>query len=150
MNLTNIFKLLFRPQSFADAELKESERQETEENASYGDKTQWRNQTLDRIAIKRRGIVIALLLVLPICFLGYASAQYINCESPLYLVEVRIVRLFAIILVSFALLSRMGYETSTMGRVTLLEKTNDETYKFFYLIGLYVSVLSLFLEPISY
>jgi len=61
--------------------------------------------------------------------------------------SIRLVRLAAMIIIAWSVLSRLGYETTTMDGKTLLETTSLGTFRFFYLIALFVATASLFLLP---
>lgn len=143
----NIFKLIFSPEAFADAELEETKRQEKEERASYGDKVDWRAEILRRASKKRQGFLITFLQVGSACGLGFALSLLINTYHPIGLNGVRAVRLSALIVVAWAVLGRIGYESPSAGGRTLLEQTSEATYKFFYLIGLVITTMALFLIP---
>ena len=150
MNLSNILKLIFSPESFADAEIKDSKRKIAEENAVYRDLDEWRSETLVRVAKKRKGMLVSFILVLIAVLLGYFSAVAINNYWPQDITMIRIVRVFATILIAWSVLSRLGYEVATMDGTTLLERTNLETFKFFYIIAIFIATVSLFLEPTAF
>lgn len=147
MNIPNILKMLLSPNSFADAEIKDAKKKITDEGANYGDLDKFRSQTLERVAIKRRGMLISFVWVAVIVFLGYSSAFLLNHHLSLDMWIIRLVRLAATILIAWSVLSRLGYEITTMDGTTLLEKTNLDTFKFFYLIAIFIATVSLFLEP---
>ena len=150
MNISNILKLIFSPDSFADAEVKDAEKKITEEGAVYGDLDEWRSETLVRVAKKRRGMLISFIVVLVTVLLGYFTAILFNHYFPLDVLIIRLVRVGATILITWSVLSRLGYEVTTMDGTTLLERTNLETFKFFYIIAIFIATVSLFLEPMAF
>lgn len=150
MSIVNSVKLVFFPKAFARAEIKESMRREEEEDASYGDMDEWYEETLKRVAKKRKGKLISFLLVSLFTSFGYLIAAYINNNYNLSIEHLRFVRLAAIVIVGWAVLGRIGYETSTIDGDTLLEKTSESTFKYFYLLGILITTVALFLEPAAF
>ena len=150
MNIPNVLKVLFAPRSFADAEIKDAKKKIAEEGAAYGDLDEFHSVTLARIGKKRRGMLISLIWVSLTVLLGYFSAIFINHYLPIDLWSIRLVRLAATILIAWSVLSRLGYETPTMDGTTLLERTSVDTFKFSYLIAVFIATVSLFLEPAAF
>lgn len=147
MSITNLLKLLFAPGSFADAEMVDAKRKVVEEDAVYGDLDEFRQQTLGRVGKKRRGLLVSLLFVFATTLSGAIVAEIINLYAPINIFGIRLVRLVAMMLVAWSVLSRLGYETHTFDGTTLLERTNEFMFKFFYLLTLFIAAISLFLEP---
>ncbi len=150
MGILNSVKMLFFPKAFARAEIKESKRQVAEENAVFGDMDEWYEETLKRAAKKRKGKLISLVLVAASSISAFFVAKYININFNVGIEHLRYVRLVAIIIVGWAVLGRIGYETQTMDGNTLLEQTSESTFKILYLLGIFVTTIALFLEPASF
>ena len=139
--------MLFFPKLFANAEIEDAKKQIAEENAVYGNLDEFYGETLDRLAKKRRGMLISFLWVSTTILLGYIVALFINDYWPMDISSIQLVRLAAVIIIAWSVLSRLGYETVTWDRKTLLERTSEGTFRFFYLIALFIAVVSLFLLP---
>jgi len=146
MNILNILKMLFCPKSFAAGEIEHAKKQIAEENAVY-DLDKFYVETLERLAKKRRGMLISFLWVFATFLLGYIVALFVNDYWPMNISSIRLVRLTAMIIIAWAVLGRLGYETPTIDGKTLLEKTSEGTFRFLYLIALFIAAVSLFLLP---
>lgn len=150
LNIINSIKLLFFPKAFARAEIKESERRVTDDNANFGEMEERYEETLKRVSKKRKGIFRSLLFVTSAVIPAFLLAQYANSSFNITTDYLRYVRLLAVIVVGWAVLGRIGYETQTMDGNTLLEKTSESTFKIFYLLGIFLTTVALFLEPTSF
>jgi hypothetical protein len=95
-------------------------------------------------------MLFSFIIVLASVVLGYITAVTINHHWTQSIETIRVVRVIATILIAWSVLSRLGYEVTTMDGDTLLEKTNLETFKFFYIIAIFVATTSLFLEPVAF
>lgn len=92
---------------------------------------------------------MSLVLVAAASVLGLIVAEYINASYRVTLDDLRYIRLLAIVVVGSAVLGRIGYETPTLGGNSLLERTSEGAFKIFYLLGITITTIVLFLEPSS-
>ena len=146
MKLIDLVKLIGSQHAFADAEI-EHVRELAKENPAWGKPEDFRPEAVSRISLKRRGLGVSLILVLILLVAGFLTAHALNQLCPVPLLWIRIVRAASVLIIAWAVLSRIGYDTETLKRQTLLEITSQFGFKFFYGVGVYLAGVALFLEP---
>ncbi len=112
-----------------------------------GDPDQFRPEADRRIAKKRKGLLISLIVVALLAVAGFCAALLVNRYTPISPLGVRLIRLASVVVIAWAVLSRIGYETESWGGEMLLEITSAKAFKQFYGLGVFLATFSLFLEP---
>ena len=127
-----ILLLIFSKSAFARAEHKHSsvEIEEAEK----------------RIAKKQTGYSVSFFYVASALGLGYLTAEFLNERYELSWDAVRLIRFISIFILGWAILSRFGYETETYDESTLLELSSRNSYKVFYIIGIFLITVALFIN----
>lgn len=149
MNIISSIKLLFFPKAFADAMAQENKQRATEAKNKFNI-DEWNNVNQKRIAKKRKGKLVSLILVSTAVITAFFIAKYVNSNFQITIEHLRYVRLLAIIVVGWAVMGRVGYETTTMSGESLLERTSADIFKILYLLGIFITTIALFLEPSSF
>ena len=138
-------QLLFLPTAFREAEV-EHIRALNAKGRVMGDPDEFRPEAEIRIAKKRKGMGTSFLIVTVLVILGFAAATIVNRAYPLPVVVVRWLRPSSVIVIAWSVLSRIGYETETWSKETLLEVTSLIAFKQFYGLGVFLATFALFLE----
>ena len=139
-----LVKLLFSTNLFVKAEQKHQHPPgETVEAPARFDHADYSGRT----AKKRRGFLYAAIWVTFFLGSGILTAQILNYYCSFSIDTVRIIRVISIAIASWAVWSRLGYETDTFEGITLLEITSEFSFKFFYGVALFLVGIVLFLEP---
>lgn len=138
-------QLFFFPTSFRESEV-EHVRKLNAAGRVYGDPDMFRPEAEKRIAKKRQGLLRSFLVVGILALVGFVTAILVNDHYPLSLVAVRLIRLASIVIIAWAVLGRIGYETPTMGGETLLEITSANAFKQMYGLGVLLGTFALFLD----
>jgi hypothetical protein len=139
-------KLLFYPTAFRESEV-EHLRALNQVGRNMGDPDQFGPEANRRIAKKRKGLSISLIVVTLLAVAGFCAALLVNRYTPISLLSVRLIRLGSVVVIAWAVLSRIGYETESNRGETLLEITSAKAFKQFYGLGIFLATFSLFLEP---
>ncbi len=115
-----------------------------------GDPDAFRPEAEKRIAKKRKGLLISFLVVAALVLAGFAAATVVNRAFPLPIAAIRWFRIASVIVIAWAILGRIGYETETYSGETLLEITSVKAFKQFYGLGVFLATFGLFLEGPSF
>jgi len=118
--LKSIILLLFSSSAFAKAE-----------NIHSGVELEDAKQ---RATNKQTAYSSSLFYVASVIFLGIITAEIINKYIHVSFETLRVLRVISIFIISWAVLSRLGYETNTFKSSTLLEIASKDSYKLSYLI----------------
>jgi len=143
MNLSSILRLIFSEKSFLEAELTHIEKLRSEGKA-YPPADEFRAEALTRIKEKRKNLLKSaawvLFLVASGAFLALAINEYLKVPMNCVLV----LRAFSVLCIAWAVWSKLG-DIETFKKETLLEKTSQYIWKFFYSFGVFLGSLALFL-----
>src|SRR6266702_6344904 len=139
-------QLVLCPTAFLDSEV-EHLRALNQASRVMGDPDQFRPEAERRVAKKRKGLLISVILVSFLAAAGFCAALLANRYLPMSLFGVRLIRLGSVVIIAWAVLSRIGYETESIRGETLLEITSAKAFKQFYGLGVFLATFSLFLEP---
>jgi len=134
-----VFQLLLFPSSFADYSVKHDVKEST-------DKEEYLKEVKKRIRKKRIGFLISFIVVSFIVIFGFGAAKITNQCISLPDGVILIARVLSISIVAWSVLSRLGYESETWKRESILEKTSMFSFKFFYSLGLFLTVWSLLIQ----
>jgi hypothetical protein len=138
--MKHIFNLLFRRKAFVENFI-------TDANIAEKEQDECRKDFTERTVKKRKGMLVEFVAVVAIVFLAYISARAVNAWLAITASWITLFRLAALAVVAWSVLSRLGYETETYKGVSLLERTSLSAFKLFYLVGLFLGVVSIFLAP---
>ena len=136
---------MFFPAAFKDAEIQHLHALNAEGKV-MGDPEAFRPEAQKRIAKKRKGLSLSFLVVTGLVLAGLAAAFVINQKSPLPALAVLCIRVASVIVIAWAVLGRIGYETETYKGETLLEITSAKVFKQFYGLGVFLAAFGLFLN----
>lgn len=139
-------RLVLYPTAFLESEV-EHLRALNQAGRNMGDPDQFRPEAERRVAKKRKGLVISFIVVCLLAAAGFCAALLVNRYLPISLFVVRLIRLGSVVIIAWAVLSRIGYETESISGETLLEITSTKAFKQFYGLGVFLATFSLFLEP---
>ena len=144
MNLVSMLKLVFSEDSFLRAELDHVE-VKRKAGEAYQPAEEFRPEALARIKAKRRNLLKSALWPIFLVVAGALVATGVNASWPLTWALVRIMRAGSVVLITWAVWSKLG-DIKTYRGETLLELTSQHLYKFSYSAGIFVGSISLFLE----
>lgn len=130
--LWHILLLLFSKSAFARAENKHFDLEVDEAEK--------------RVAKKQSGYSVSFFYVASALGIGYLTAHTLNEHYVFSWESIRLIRLLSLFILSWAILSRFGYETETWDGITLLEITSRDCYKAFYIFGVLLITVTLFLD----
>lgn len=139
-------RLVLCPTAFRESEVEHC-RALNQAGGVASDPDQFRPEAERRIAKKRRGLLISFIVVSVLTTAGFCAALLANRYLPIPLLGVRLIRLGSVVIITWAVLSRIGYETESISGETLLEITSAKAFKHFYGLGVFLATFSLFLEP---
>ena len=105
-----------------------------------------KEQESKRIKSIRKSHFKSFILVSMVSISGFALALAINNYCPLQLFTIRVFRLISIIIIAWAVLSKLTKEIESWGGKSLPEQVNNFSFRFFYALGIFLAVTSLFLE----
>src|SRR5438067_549047 len=111
-SLLRTIQLLFFKSSFLNAEINHI----CSLNAMghvMGDPEEFRPEAKIRIAKKRKGLLLSFLVIVGLVLAGFSAAAAFNYIFPLPAIAVLWLRLASIIVIAWAVLGRIGYETAT-------------------------------------
>jgi hypothetical protein len=137
--------LLLFPAALREAEV-EHIRALNAKGRVMGDPDAFRPEAEKRIAKKRKGLFFSFLIVAALVLIGFAAATVVNRAYPLPIVAIRLLRVASVIVIAWAVLGRIGYETETYSGETLLEIASVEAFKQLYGLGVLLATFALFLE----
>lgn len=100
-----------------------------------------------RIKKIRKSHAIYFLLVTFLSILGFLVALTINTFCPFELFFIRVFRLISIIVIAWAVLSKLTWEIQSWKGESLPEQVNSFSFKFFYSLGIFMAVIAIFLVP---
>ena len=143
--LLRTIQLLFFKTTFLNAEVNHI-RALNAKGRVMGDPDAFRPEANQRIAMKRKGLLISFLVIVVLVLAGFTAAVTINYFCPLSVMAVLGLRLASVIVIAWAVLGRIGYETASFGGDTLLEITSARAFKQFYGLGVFLATLGLFLN----
>ena len=146
-SLLRTIQLLFFPTALREAEV-EHIRALNSKGRVMGDPEAFRSESQKRIAKKRRGLLISFIVVAVLVLGGFSAAALVNHFHPLSAVAIRWLRVASAIVIAWAVLGRIGYETESYSGETLLEITNVNAFKQFYGLGVFLATFALFLEGV--
>jgi hypothetical protein len=144
--LLRTIQLFFFPGAFREAEV-EHIRAMNAAGRVFGKPEEFRPEAEKRIAKKRRGLFLSLVVVSALVVVGFVMALVVISFWPLSLFSVRFVRVISVVIIAWAALSRIGYETETISGETLIEITSATAFKQLYGVGVLLATFALFLEP---
>lgn len=144
--MLNTIKLLISTNWFRKAEVRHQQRLK-ETTPAWGEIDE--QDISKRVDKKRMGMLVAFVLVSASLAAGVLVALYINSKCPMSTVSVQSLRLVSLGIVAWAVLGRLGYETETLKGLTLLEITSMRSFKLFYVFGLFLTSVCLFVDPVS-
>lgn len=144
-SLLRTIQLLFLPAAFREAEVQHL-RALNAKGRVMGDPDAFRSEADKCIAKKRKGLVVSFLLVAVLVLAGFIAATVVNHTYPFPIVVIRWLRVASVIVIAWAVLGRIGYETETYSGETLLETTSVTSFKQFYGLGVSLATFALFLE----
>lgn len=148
-NLLRTIQLLFLKTTFLNAEISHI-RALNAIGRVMGDPDEFRLEAKKRIAKKRKGLLLSFLVIVGLVLTGFSAATAFNYICPLPATAVLWLRVASIIVIAWAVLGRIGYETATYGGETLLEITSVKAFKQFYGLGVFLATFGLFLNvPIA-
>lgn len=110
-------------------------------------KREFRESHAERVREIRRKHVGALVTVAIVCGVGFYVANVLNAHVAMSLYEIRVLRLTSIVIVAASVLGRLGPDIETMDGNSPPEKMNSNAFRLFYLTGLFLAVIALFIEP---
>jgi hypothetical protein len=145
-SIGHTIRLFFCPIAFRESEV-ERLRALNQAGRVMGDPDRFRPEAERRIAKKRKGLLISLILVALLAAAGFCAALLTNRYIPISLLGVRLIRLGSVVIIAWTVLSRIGYETESISGETLWEITSAKAFKHFYGLGVFLATFSLFLEP---
>lgn len=134
-------QLLFLPKAFREAEV-EHVRALNAQGRVMGDPDTFRPEAEKRIQKKRTGLGVSFLVVAGLVITGFLGALLVNYAHPLSVAAIRWIRVASLIVIAWAVLGRLGYETETYKGETLLEITSMKVFK----LGVFLATFALFLE----
>ena len=105
-----------------------------------------KEQESKRIKSIRKSHFKSFALVSIVSISGFALALAINNYYPLQLFTIRVFRLVSMIIIAWAVLSKLTKEIESWGGKSLPEQVNNFSFRFFYALGIFLAVTSLFLE----
>lgn len=146
-SLLRTIQLLFFPTALREAEV-EHIRALNSKGRVMGDPEAFGAESEKRIAKKRRGLLVSFVVVAVLVLVGFAAATVVNRFYPLSAVAIRWLRVASVIVIAWAVLGRIGYETESWSGETLLEITNVKSFKQFYGLGMFLATFALFLEGV--
>lgn len=144
MRLLSALKLVFSGSAFLKAELEHIERKR-EAGEAYPRPRDFEPEARARIQAKRRNLLRSALWIAALVIAGALVASIINSYSPLSWFWVRVVRAVSILLLAWAVWSKLG-DIETFKKETLLELTSQYFYKLLYSVGIFLGSVALFLE----
>jgi hypothetical protein len=144
-SLLQTIQLLFFPTAFREGEV-EHIRSLIAKGRVMSDPDAFRPEAEKRIAKKRKGLLISFVVVAVLVLSGFAGATVVNYICPLSMTTIRWLRVASVIVIAWAVLGRIGYETETYSQETLLEVASVKAFKQFYGLGVFLAAFALFLE----
>ena len=140
--IADVARLLFSPGAFirraVDHDCKNADQREDYEAECQG-----------RVAKKRKGVLISLAITLGVCITAVLTAKLLNLFIHVGEQWITILRILSGVIIAWSVLSRLGYDVETYKGETLLEQSSLFMFKLFYLLALYLVVVSLFLADNS-
>ena len=144
MGLLSALKLVFSESAFLRAELEHIERKR-QAGEAYQAAKDFEQEARSRIQAKRRNLVRSALWIAGLVIGGALVATAVNTYVPLSWFWVRAVRAVSILLLAWAVWSKIG-DVETYKKQTLLELTSQYLYKLLYSVGIFLGSVALFLE----
>jgi hypothetical protein len=105
-----------------------------------------KEQESKRIKNIRKAQFTSFALVIIVSLSGFALASYINIYYPLQLFTIRVFRLISIIIIAWAVFSKLSKEIESIGGKSLPEQINNFSFRLFYVLGVFLAITSIFLE----
>ena len=140
--IADVARLLFSPSAFI--------RRAVDQDCTNADQRQaYEAECQGRVAKKRKGVLISLVMTLGVCITAVLTAKFLNLLIHLGEQWITSLRILSGVIIAWSVLSRLGYDVETFRGETILEQTSLSMFKLFYLIGLYLVVVSLFLASSS-
>jgi len=133
--------IYFRPSAFVNACVKRRGYEEKEEIENVKEQESKRTKEI------RKSHVKSFLTVLVVSLLGFFLAEYVNSCFAFSLFQIRVFRLISVVVVAWAVLSKLSWEIQSWGGESLPEQVNNYSFRLFYSLGIFMAVVSLFLEP---
>lgn len=144
MGLIAALKLVFSESAFVKAELDHVEKKR-QAGEVYSPAKEFEPEARKRTKAKRRNLLGSSLWITSLVVAGALVATALNSYFPLSWLWVRVVRATSVLLLAWAVWSKVG-DIQTYKGQTLLELTSQYLYKFLYSVGLFLGSVALFLE----
>ena len=136
--IADVARLLFSPSVFI--------RRAVDQDCTNADQRQaYEAECQGRVAKKRKGVLISLAITLGVCITAVLTAKFLNLFIQFGEQWITSLRILSGVIIAWSVLSRLGYDVDTWKGETVLEQTSQFMFKFFYLIALYLVVVSFFL-----
>jgi len=147
MDLLPVCKLILSERAFLKAELDHVDaKHKVEKGWETGES--YREKAIPRIKDKRRRLFRSAIWVTSLVVGGAITALLINSTAPVTWFWVRAIRGLSIVLLAWAVWSRVGDMETWKGR-TLLELSSERLYQIFYSLGVFMGSIALFLKGID-
>ncbi|MEQ9190973.1 MAG: hypothetical protein RLQ25_10790 [Alphaproteobacteria bacterium] len=144
MPLGSLLKLLFSQSAFLKAELDHIEAKRKAGEA-YSPAEVFRSEALTRIKAKRRRLLVSVIWIVILVAVGGMAALVVNAVSPMPWFWIRMIRAFSVLLLAWAVWSKLG-DIETFKGETLLELTSQSLYRVAYSVGILIGSFALFLD----
>lgn len=143
MNFPAMLKLFFLKRAFVEAELTRIEKLRVEGKA-YPPASEFRPEAERRVKEKRKNLLKSFIWVLCLVTGGAALALVLNKQVVVPFSAILAVRAVSVFCIAWAVWSKLG-DIETWKHETMLEKTSQYLWKFFYSVGVFLGSLALFL-----
>lgn len=137
-------KLIFSGSAFLKSELDHVEKKR-QAGEAYQAANEFAPEARRRIQAKRRNLLKSSAWITFLVLAGVLVATAVNANFPFSWFWVRVVRAISIVLLAWAVWSKIGDIETSKGQ-TLLEITSQYLYKLLYSLGLFLGAIALFLE----